>query len=195
MNSLYGLVVCGGKSSRMSSDKSLLHYHDKAQRYHLYEIMQSLCERVFISCNKYQKADIPSEYEVLVDEPEYENIGPMAALLTAFKHFPDINFMMIGCDYPLIDRQHLELLSKLNQTTQARSYFNIDNQVYEPLLCVYHSSLKSKLEYCFKNGTYSLQKILRKLSAEIIIPDDILIIKSIDTIDEYKKTLKQLSAI
>jgi len=187
MNSLYGLVVCGGKSSRMGTDKSLIQYRDKPQRYRLYEMMLPLCGRVFISCNKYQQPDIPSEYQVLVDEPEYEGIGPMAALLTAFKHYPAVDFMMVGCDYPLIDQHHLELLSNVKlDTFIAGSYYNKGHELYEPLLAVYSSVILPELENQFKTRQYSLQKILRKINADRIIPENIRILKSIDTIDEYK---------
>ena len=86
----------------MGADKSMLVYYDKPQRYHVYETLKSACERVFISCNKSQLTEISSDYETLADLPRYENIGPIAALLTAFDQYPDKDFLAIGCDYPFI---------------------------------------------------------------------------------------------
>lgn len=193
MSKLYGLVVCGGKSSRMGVDKSLLNYHGKPQRYYLYELLKSLCEEVFISCNASQKHDIPSEYRVLVDEPEYENIGPMAALLTVFKHYPDHNFLVVGCDYPYVFTDSLHNLIKASlQSIYATSYYNDDDSIYEPLLTVYQTNIKSMLIESFNLKNYSLQKILQQLKADTITPENNIIIKSIDTMEEYENTIKQL---
>ena len=49
MSVLHGLVVCGGQSTRMGMDKSQLQYHGVPQREWLYELLQPLCEDVYIS--------------------------------------------------------------------------------------------------------------------------------------------------
>ncbi|WP_276134433.1 molybdenum cofactor guanylyltransferase [Polluticoccus soli] len=193
MSSRYGLVVCGGKSSRMGTDKSLVNYHGKPQRYHLYELMKPHCERVFISCNALQVPDIPSEYEVLVDDPEYGDIGPMAALLTAFKQHPEASFMVVGCDYPFFSQAHIEQLSKATlQSENAAAFYNADNEFYEPLLAGYQSIVKHTLELNFRLKNLSLQRILKEVSADIIEAGDEMAIQSIDTIDGYEKVMLQL---
>lgn len=193
MSLLYGLVVCGGKSSRMGTDKSLLNYHGKPQRYHLYDLMKPLCERVFISCNALQAPDIPSEYNVLVDAPEYGDIGPMTALLTAFKRHPEASFMVVGCDYPFFLQAHLERLSKATlQTNNAVAYYSKTTQLYEPLLAGYQSNIRHTLELNFKLNNLSLQRILKKLPANIIETENEIEIRSIDTIDAYEKVMMQL---
>ncbi|MCD6063179.1 MAG: molybdopterin-guanine dinucleotide biosynthesis protein [Flavipsychrobacter sp.] len=193
MSKLYGLVVCGGKSSRMGTDKSLLNYHGKPQRYHLYDLMKPFCERVFISCNTSQAPDIPSEYEALVDDPEYGEIGPMAALLTAFKHHPQASFMVIGCDYPYISASHLKQLFKaILEVKCAVAYYCSENCLYEPLLAGYHSNMKLLLENNFRLNSLSLQRVLKELPAGIITPDNDMVIRSIDTVEEYEKVVMQL---
>jgi len=193
MNPVYGLVVCGGKSTRMGQDKSMLVYHGQPQRYHLYEILDELCERAFISCNKEQLSTIPDKYATIVDEPEYENIGPMASLLSAFKNYPDASFLVAGCDYPLINRNHLqELLKVSNEVIFAASYYNKSTLYYEPLLTHYQNNIKSKLEFYFKQKNYSLQSLLREVNANIIVPDYLSVITSVDTPYEYEKVLNQL---
>src|SRR5436190_22901112 len=113
MNKLTGLVLCGGKSSRMGKDKSLLEYHGQPQRYYLYEILEALCGSAYISCNKEQAKDVPANYKVIVDDPEYNDISPMARLLSAFKKHPKSDFLLVSCDYPFINRHPIKTLPHL----------------------------------------------------------------------------------
>lgn len=193
MTPVYGLVVCGGKSTRMGQDKSLLNYHGQAQRYHLYDMLSGLCDRVFISCNKEQFSTIPAKYTTIVDDPEYEGIGPMASLLSAFRQYPEASFLVVGCDYPLININHLQKLIEVNdEVIFAASYYNPDTSFYEPLLSHYQCNIKSKLEFYFKQSNYSLQAVLKEVKTNIIVPDDLSILTSIDTPDAYNNIIKQL---
>ena len=78
MSVLHGLVVCGGQSTRMGMDKSQLQYHGVPQREWLYELLQPLCEDVYISCNAEQAAEIGDSYPTITDATIYRNIGPVS---------------------------------------------------------------------------------------------------------------------
>ena len=147
-----GLVVCGGQSSRMGTDKSLLLYHDKPQRYHLYDMLQPFCENVYISCNKEQAMNMEPGYDLLPDHPSYSNIGPMAALLSAFKEFPQKNILFIGCDYPFLNVVDLRLFAGYCHTDTAISFYNEKENIYEPLLAWYPCSSAGVLKNMEKAG-------------------------------------------
>lgn len=189
---LYGLVVCGGNSTRMGRDKSTLIYYDKQQRYHLYEILENICDKVFISCNSTQANDIGKEYQKLIDLPGYENTGPMAALLTSFEKYPDNNFLAVGCDYPLISENDLkEFLKSLKEKTIAAAFYNREEKLYEPLLAWYSFESAPLLKKQFRNKQYSLQYFLKTIDAVKHYTGDSKIIsriiKSVDTPEEFLK--------
>ena len=112
MSVLHGLVVCGGQSTRMGMDKSELQYHNVPQREWLYELLQPLCEDVHISCNAEQAAAIGDSLPTITDATAYRHIGPMAALLSAYRLFPDDSFLLLGCDYPYIKRGDIQKLAR-----------------------------------------------------------------------------------
>jgi len=76
----YGLVMCGGHSNRMGTDKSMLQYYNKPQRYHVYDMLLPFCEKVFISCNAQQAKSVDAGYNFIEEAPIYQDFGPMAAL-------------------------------------------------------------------------------------------------------------------
>jgi molybdopterin-guanine dinucleotide biosynthesis protein A len=196
MKELFGLIVCGGESSRMGMDKSLMVYHDQPQRYHLYTMLQPLCDRVFISCNKKQAPAIPPEYEQITDLEEYENIGPMAALLSAFSNYPDNDFLVIACDYPFLtvnDLQHL--LDARKPAHPAVSFFNTETQMKEPLLAVYSNACHPELIRHFDRKEYSLRQFLQDMNAEKVKPSSAEILTSVDTPEAYHEALRLLQQL
>ena len=159
---LIGLVACGGKSVRMGSDKGMLNYHNKPQRYHLYDMLEPFCELVYISCNSIQLKDMKEGYRVMADLPAYQNIGPMAALLTAFRKYPENDFLLIGCDYPFLSAEEISRFLKHCQSENTTVFYNEKDDMYEPLIALYHHRIKNSLLEMASANQYSLQELLRK---------------------------------
>jgi len=180
----------------MGSDKSALIYHKKPQRDHVYEMLKNICERVFFSCNKDQISSFPSSSPILPDLEKYENIGPMAALLTAFSAYPDCDFLVVACDYPLLTTQDLEaFLQSIDVNKIAAAFYKKDNSVYEPLIAWYSKRSFIEIQRMYEYEQYSLQHFLKEQDAlkfESLKPDNI---KSIDTPQEYRITKKAIDRL
>lgn len=188
MTNLYGLIICGNQNSRTGKDKSLFDYHGKPQRYYLYEMLETLCEKVFLSCTREQATGIPGEYNVITDDPEYEAAGVMGSLLTAFKKHPKASFLVIGCDYPFINRHHLKKLVVADlETIPAISYYDKEREQFEPLIALYHNNIRNELKKHFKTGDYSLEQILQAVDAYTINAKSPDIIRNVTTNKEYKE--------
>ena len=182
----YGLVVCGGNSRRMGADKSMLQYYQKPQRYHVYEMLQPFCEQVFISCNAEQANTIKDDYLFLTDNPLYNNIGPMAAILTALTNFPEKNILFIGCDYPFTTANELQQFAAVyNASDNAVAFYNEVEDVYEPMLAWYPASSFEKLKKLHEAKQYSLQHFLRDNKALKFYPENKNSILSIDTREAF----------
>ncbi|MEO5571988.1 MAG: NTP transferase domain-containing protein [Bacteroidia bacterium] len=193
MNQIYGLVICGGKSSRMGADKSLLNYHGMPQRYYLYEMLGMICEKVFLSCNREQANSVSGKYNVILDAPQYENIGPMAALLSAFELHNDFSYLTVGCDYPFIKKEDLQkLIDARNENSMAASFFNIHASIYEPLLAIYENKSFGQVKKNFKEKKYSLRYFLEEINAAKIFPISPDVLTGINTKEQYEEALKRI---
>jgi molybdopterin-guanine dinucleotide biosynthesis protein A len=189
----YGLVVCGGQSNRMDTDKSMLQYHDKPQRYHVYDMLLPFCERIFISCNKDQASSIEAGYDCIVDDESFGNIGPMRALLTAFNQYPKKNFLLIGCDYPFLTMDELQLFSN-NCTNEPSAFYNKADDIYEPMLAWYPHKGFNELKRKYETKQFSLQLFLKESNAIKYLPTDINCIQSIDTPEAFDAAFKLINA-
>jgi molybdenum cofactor guanylyltransferase len=188
----YGLVLCGGNSNRMGTDKSMLQYYSKPQRYHVYNMLLPFCEKVFISCNKEQATNIDAGYNFIEDAPLYNNIGPMAALLSAFTLHPQKNLLLIGCDYPFLTTGELEQFSLLCKDIPA-SFYNQEGAIYESMLAWYPFTCFDELKRMFEAKQFSLQQLLRKYDAIKYLPTDTRSIKSVDTNEAFNEAYKLIN--
>lgn len=189
---LYGLVVCGGRSSRMGIDKSALVYYQKPQHDHVADLLSALCEHVVISCNEQQSATLQSNYEKLADHARFADSGPMAALLTAFETFPGNDFLIAGCDYPYLTASELaDFLNSFDKDLPAAAFYNRKG-FYEPLLGWYAADAHAALLSRFNAGDRSLQHFLHDLNAGKYVPESEQIMTSIDTYEDFQAIKKTL---
>src|SRR5437763_7736714 len=106
--SINGLVLAGGKSTRMGQDKGRMKWHQKEQRYYLADLLSHYCIDVFISCRIDQQQEIDPAYRTLPDT--YTGLGPYGGILSAFRYQPDSAWLVVACDLPLIDDAALSYL-------------------------------------------------------------------------------------
>jgi len=131
----YGLLLSGGKSTRMGKDKSLLVYHEgKPQRQYVFEMLSACCPKVYTACRPGQ--DIPLDLNPLVDR--YDVNSPLNGILTAFAHHPDKAWLVLAVDMPNVTVATLQnLLSQRNRNRVATCFFNSRENAPEPLLSLW----------------------------------------------------------
>ncbi len=173
---LYGLILAGGKSSRMGTDKALINYHGRPQQELLFDLAQDFCEHTFISLREDQQDDLPEKYKVILDQNEYP--GPLNGILSAHKKFPEAAWLVIACDLPLLNKETLNLLVKgRNAHKDATALATRASGLPEPLAAIWEpKGLQGVKEY-LKNATSSCpRKFLINTDTHLIFPqiDDVL---------------------
>jgi len=184
---IYGVVLCGGNSSRMGTDKAFLQYHSSEQYKQVARLFTSLNLPAIISCNDEQQKKISNEFVCLPDDTAFKNNGPVSGLLTAFSKYPESSFVLIGCDYPLIDQQHIEMLISLSSYGYDAICFSRKTlqSINEPLLAFYHQRFKEKLFSSFHKGNTSIKRMLDEVNTLKIMVEEDSFLKSFDTPKDF----------
>lgn len=161
---LKGLILCGGRSTRMQQDKSQIAYHGKPQWQYLYELVQSVIPDVYVSCREEQKATLHSGIPVIMDN--VEGAGPSVGLLSASAAYPEAAWLVLAVDLPLISEQTINyLLAERKPDKDATSLISPFNQLPEPLIAIWEPSGLKKLQENFAAGRNCPRKTL--LNADI----------------------------
>ncbi len=163
---LYGLVLAGGMSVRMGSDKGLINWHGKEQRYYIADLLAGFCSEVFISCRAEQLPDISMEHKTLVDN--YEGAGPAVGILSAFKSMPDAAWLVVACDLPLLDKQTIDFLINNRDTSCIASTFKSPfDGLPEPLITIWEPASFEVLKAHVADGYSCPRKALIRNEARV----------------------------
>lgn len=185
-----GLILSGGLSTRMGKDKGELQYHDTSQRKYLFELLSKYCNATFISCNKEQSKYI-NDVPTIVDE--YENIGPLGGILSAFQSNQNTAWVVIACDLPFINDEAIQyLIQHRNPLKKATCFLNEETNQPEPLLTIWEPSAFQNLLQSMHQNVFSPCRVLMNEDVEMLHASDSSILKNANTIDEYKQALYML---
>lgn len=188
MTDLTGIVLAGGYSTRMKTEKAFLHYHGIEQYQYIVNLLDNFCEEIFISCKKQQKFN----GKCIHDLPEYDTIGPAAAWFSVFKATQK-GFVMIGIDYPFFNFKELQnLIEQRDTSADASVLFHKETGFFEPMLGIYEWSFYERLKTQADAETVSIQTLLRHSIVKKVLPLNSQAITSIDNPEQYQSALLSL---
>ena len=185
-----GLVLAGGESHRMGQAKALLHYQEKAQFFCAIELLLPFCEKVFLSCHKEQKdMFLAAGYtgEFVFDQSEFGAIGPLNALLSAFKTDHQ-DWLVLGCDYPLICTVDVaQLVNQHNSTYLSTVFQHPETGFEEPLIGLYGAQAEPFLLSWLQKGNQSLRFFLKEHNVQLLQPQNPVHLQSADTPADFRR--------
>tara|TARA_R110002051_G_scaffold72609_1_gene131205 strand:+ start:5096 stop:5686 length:591 start_codon:yes stop_codon:yes gene_type:complete len=190
---LYGLVLSGGKSTRMGTDKGLIEYHGVPQREYLYNLLSQVCEDTFISLREEQQAELPVTMKTIIDLNEFK--GPYNGLLSAHKKYPEVAWLVLACDLPLMDLDALnELISQRDSTKQATAFALKENPLPEPLCAIWEpQALQQSIEYLESGNGTCPRKYLINHDTKLVFPKYENVLLNANSEEDYKEALEKLS--
>lgn len=190
---IYGLVLAGGKSTRMGKDKGLIPYHGMPQRDYLYHLLSRVCDRTFLSIRPEQQNDFSDDMEIIVDENKYK--GPYNGLLSAHQKHPKVAWLVLACDLPLIDLKSLqELIAARDPNTMATSFAQKADPLPEPLCAIWEpKAFETSLAYLESGNGTCPRKFLINNEVKLVFPLDSNVLLNANSEEEYKEAIVKLA--
>jgi len=187
---LNGLVLAGGKSTRMGFDKSKANWNGREQRYHVADMLKIFCNEVYISRSSEQQL-IDDRYPSLTDT--FINLGPYGAILSAFREKPGNAWLVVACDLPLLDMETLRYLTDNRDVSAiATAFGNGYENLPEPLIAIWEPKSYPVLLSFLAQGYSCPRKVLIKSDSKLINAHDKHALTNVNTPEELEKIKKLL---
>ncbi|SNR37228.1 Molybdopterin-guanine dinucleotide biosynthesis protein A [Lutibacter agarilyticus] len=185
---IQGLVLAGGKSIRMGTDKGQLNFYGKSQRDVAIELLEKNNLKTYLSVRKEQ--DVSTAHKIT---DKFIGLGPFGAICSAFQENPDVAWLVIATDLPFLTNEVIQLLLKhRNPSKVATTIKGKNKQFPEPLITIWEPKSYTLLLNYLAQGYSCPRKVLINSEVEIIeIEDDL--IRNINTPEEFKTAYKEIN--
>lgn len=161
MHFLTGLVLCGGQSLRMGTDKGLLQSGGKTWAQDTADKISALQLPVLISVHPSQQdryITVFPENQLITDSLPLR--GPLAGLLTAHQYQPHNDWLVCACDLPHMTISILQQLQQAYTDFSEYDCFVFRNQgEWEPLCGIYTAKSLQKIKKLYDENNLPRQSM------------------------------------
>lgn len=152
---LTGIILSGGMSSRMGTEKGMVNHRGKRLIEYSIDALKPVCDQLIISSNK----DCYSYLNIPIVPDEIKNCGPIGGIYSCMKKFPSDRYIILSCDVPNITSVLFsDLLVHLDNFDAV---IPIDvNGRKQPLAACYSSSSFPIIATELKNNRFKMMSLL-----------------------------------
>jgi molybdopterin-guanine dinucleotide biosynthesis protein A len=187
---LHGLVLAGGRSSRMRRDKAAIEFRaGEAQLDAAMKLLEGRVAKAFVSVRADQKDDSArSRYPHIVDRGDIE--GPIAGISAAFSIYPDMAWLVLACDLPFLDAQTLDtLVLARNPNFDATAFRSSHDGLPEPLCAIYEPAARAGLNAQIAAGRNCPRKFLINAHTQLLSQPNPHALDNVNTVEEYERAM------
>ncbi len=184
-----GVILAGGKNSRMGFDKGLLLVDGVKIVERIIAVMQPIFQDIIIISNgdnyNYTGCDVYRDI--------FKASGPMGGIHTALSYSTTEKNFVVSCDMPFLNTETIQFIDR--NAVDCEIAIPSHNGKLEPLCAVYNQSCKIKLEELLNKRELKLRNMLKYFKTQqVVIPQDMITEEScfanINTPEEYE-TIKR----
>lgn len=173
---LYGLVLAGGRSSRMGTDKaSLVHPDGRTLARRTCDLLAGAgCAAVVLSLRHDQ--EVPAGFTGLTKiavsrDPAGGSEGPLAGMLASMRLHPAADWLVLACDLPRLDVDTLDhLVSSKRPDEPFLAYRSEFDGLPEPLCALYAAGALPLLEEAAAGNIRCPRKVLIRHECRLLEP-------------------------
>ncbi len=171
------LILAGGQSKRMGTDKALLIWQGKTLLQRVYEVSRMCCTQVSVITpwpERY-RALLPNSVDWIVESPFHS--GPLIAFAQGWKKVSTPWVLLLACDMPCLDATLIQRwIQNLPPaaTLGALAYVPYHQSRWEPLCGIYNREGRPLLNMFINAKGQSFQQWLSTIDAvPLIVTEEI----------------------
>jgi len=183
---VFGLVLAGGKSTRMGQDKAAMEWQGQRWLDRAVAAIAGAVPEVFVSLRDHSPVEAGDN---LVIRDQFSNLGPAAGILSAHVQFPDNAWLVVACDMPLLSALIIrQLVAARNPLADATAMAAGPAEPAEPLCTIYEpATLAAFLAQVRAGGDSSPRNWLATVRTTKVIAAGAAALTNINTPDEWAR--------
>lgn len=187
------LILAGGKSTRMGSDKSQLVYDGiETQELKMAKLCASLGLESHISKGSYFSEENIEGVPVIKDR--LTDMGPFGAIVSAFMHDPDSAWLVLACDLPFINKDSLSALLARRYSSGVATAFKAQERPFpEPLITIYEPRAYGRFLEFMSLGYSCPRKVIINSDVRVLGLEDTSVIENVNTPEDLEKARNRMS--
>lgn len=192
---LYGLVLAGGRSSRMGSDKAAIRYGDRTQLELAVDLVRMATQEAFVSVRSDQAADpLRAKFAQIVDGGDVE--GPAAGIRAAQVARPDAAWLVVACDLPYLSAATIKhLVSHRDPARIATAYRSSHDGLPEPLCAIYEPAAAPALQQFLATGRNCPRKFLINSDTLLLTQPDPESLENVNTPEDLVAARRRVESV
>lgn len=184
-------ILCGGKSSRMQTEKGLVVFKDKPFIEWILEAVKPITNTIYLITENtdYSKYNYPLLSDI------YKNKGPVGGIHTALSHTSTHQNLILSCDIPMINTEILRRYLINSKVVNSHISFVSDNTRDYPLIGLYTTNNLSKFEEAIRYNQLKLMTLIQSSTYHRIevASKDYEALNNINTRDELQTLIQSKS--
>lgn len=192
---ILGVVLCGGRSSRMGRDKALIEIRPgESQLDYLLGLLAPFCSGLAASVGPVDNPalKLPEEVACLVDEKGVS--GPMAGILAALRSAEGRPILAVACDMPFLESSHLVQLFNRRDPCKLATAFVAEDGKPDPMFVLYEPECLPELAERAERGQASLRRFLMDSEVELVRPSKGCFLASVNDPGQLERARQSFQA-
>lgn len=165
-NKITGIILAGGKSSRMGKDKGHLKFRGKKFIQHSLDAIEPFVEEKLIVSND-------CSYDVFGCrrvEDVIKDFGPVAGIYSGLINSTSEFNIILSCDIPLINERVVEKLLKSNDGQEIVLIESKGRKM--PLIGLYKKQCEEKFKIAIEKGERKLNNVIEQCNVKLVELED-----------------------
>ena len=164
------IILSGGKSSRMGTNKALLKFHEKTNIERIKDELKHVFDDIILVTND------PETYQFLnikTVTDQYPGSGPLAGIHAGLEASDYEENFVVACDMPFVSAELAESLVKALKHHDA--VVPVIEGRQHPLFAAYQKRTAREAKSCIEEGTLRMMHLLDRLNVRYLEEEDLML--------------------
>jgi molybdopterin-guanine dinucleotide biosynthesis protein A len=169
------IILSGGKSSRMGTNKALLKINEKTNIERISDRLKPLFDDIILVTNDLE------QYEFLglkIVSDQFPGMGPLAGVHAGLKASEYETNFIVACDMPFVSGELAQAL--VDKSSDYDAVIPVINGKQQPLFAVFQKRAAIEVEQCIKQERLRMKHLLDRLNVLYVTEKDLEINSSLD---------------